>query len=132
MRAILGSRLNRVGARPSRKLVRRAFSHPGATFHLNGVHKYQPAKFATIEARWHDEQPASEVLIAIPDPSAETNHYEIQIPVLGGLRSRRGRPATAAVKPLLSVARDNFDLTEYLIEQVPQSESHRLAALDQY
>jgi malate dehydrogenase (quinone) len=40
------------------------------------------------------------------------------------------RPAN--VKPLLSVARDNFDLTEYLIEQVLQSESHRLAALDEY
>jgi malate dehydrogenase (quinone) len=36
------------------------------------------------------------------------------------------------VKPLLSVARDNFDLTEYLVEQVLQSESHRLAALDEY
>jgi malate dehydrogenase (quinone) len=36
------------------------------------------------------------------------------------------------VKPLLSVARDNFDLTEYLIEQVLQSENHRLAALDEY
>ena len=42
--------------------------------HLNGdyVHDYQPAKFAAIEARWHDEQPASEVLIAIPDQQAET------------------------------------------------------------
>jgi malate dehydrogenase (quinone) len=36
------------------------------------------------------------------------------------------------IKPLLSVARDNFDLTEYLIEQVLQSEGHRLAALDEY
>jgi malate dehydrogenase (quinone) len=36
------------------------------------------------------------------------------------------------VKPLLSVARDNFDLTEYLIGQLLQSESHRLAALDEY
>ena len=28
--------------------------------HLTGdyVHDYQPAKFAAIEARWHDEQPA--------------------------------------------------------------------------
>jgi malate dehydrogenase (quinone) len=40
------------------------------------------------------------------------------------------RPAN--VKPMLSVARDNFDLTEYLIGQVLQSESHRLAALDGY
>jgi malate dehydrogenase (quinone) len=40
------------------------------------------------------------------------------------------RPAN--IKPLLSVARDNVDLTEYLIEQVLQSESHRLAALDEY
>ena len=36
------------------------------------------------------------------------------------------------IKPLLSVARDNFDLTEYLIGQVLQSESHRLATLDEY
>src|ERR1700731_1567612 len=43
--------------------------------HLTGdyVHERQPAKFAAIEARWHDEQPAGEVLIAIPDPVAETN-----------------------------------------------------------
>jgi cytochrome bd ubiquinol oxidase subunit I len=49
------------------------------------VHKYQPAKFAAIEGRWHDEQPAGEVLIALPDPSSETNHYEIKIPVLGSV-----------------------------------------------
>jgi malate dehydrogenase (quinone) len=36
------------------------------------------------------------------------------------------------IKPELSVARDNVDLVEYLIGQVLQSESHRLAALDQY
>jgi malate dehydrogenase (quinone) len=36
------------------------------------------------------------------------------------------------VKPLLSVARDNFDLAEYLIGQLLQSASHRLAALDEY
>jgi cytochrome d ubiquinol oxidase subunit I len=55
--------------------------------HLNGdyVHHYQPVKFAAIEGRWHDQQPAAEVLIALPDPEAETNHYQIAIPVLGSL-----------------------------------------------
>ena len=55
--------------------------------HLNGdyVHEHQPAKFAAIEGRWHDEQPAGEVLFAIPDPVAETNYYEIKIPILGSI-----------------------------------------------
>jgi cytochrome bd ubiquinol oxidase subunit I len=55
--------------------------------HLNGdyVHEYQPAKFAAIEARWHDEQPAAEVLIGIPDPATESNKYALSIPVLGSL-----------------------------------------------
>jgi cytochrome d ubiquinol oxidase subunit I len=55
--------------------------------HLVGdyVHDYQPAKFAAIEARWQDEQPAGEVLIAIPDETNETNRYEIKIPVLGSI-----------------------------------------------
>jgi cytochrome bd ubiquinol oxidase subunit I len=53
--------------------------------HLTGdyVHKYQPAKFAAIEARWHTEQPASEVLIGIPDEAAERNLLAITIPKLG-------------------------------------------------
>jgi cytochrome bd ubiquinol oxidase subunit I len=55
--------------------------------HLNGdyVHDRQPAKFAAIEGRWHDEQPASEILLAIPHPDAETNSYAISVPVLGSL-----------------------------------------------
>jgi cytochrome d ubiquinol oxidase subunit I len=55
--------------------------------HLAGdyVHDHQPAKFAAIEGRWHDEQPAGEVLIGIPDPASETNLYEIKVPVLGSL-----------------------------------------------
>src|SRR4029077_12033864 len=55
--------------------------------HLTGdyVHNYQPVKFAAIEGRWHDEQPAGEVLIAIPNPATETNDYEVKIPILGSL-----------------------------------------------
>jgi cytochrome d ubiquinol oxidase subunit I len=47
--------------------------------HLNGdyIHEHQPAKFAAIEARWHDEQPAAEVLIGIPDPATESNKYAL-------------------------------------------------------
>jgi cytochrome bd ubiquinol oxidase subunit I len=53
--------------------------------HLTGgyVHQYQPAKFAAIEARWKAEQPATEVLIAIPDPLGERNLYALEIPKLG-------------------------------------------------
>jgi cytochrome bd ubiquinol oxidase subunit I len=55
--------------------------------HLNGdyVHEKQPVKFAAIEGRWHDEQPAGEVLIAIPDEAKEENHLELKIPYLGSL-----------------------------------------------
>ena len=55
--------------------------------HLVGdyVHDYQPAKFAAIEARWHDEQPASEVVIAWPNEATESNDYAISIPVLASL-----------------------------------------------
>jgi cytochrome d ubiquinol oxidase subunit I len=55
--------------------------------HLNGdyVHDRQPVKFAAIEARWHDEQPAAEVLIAVPDEASETNRFEFKLPYLGSL-----------------------------------------------
>ncbi|MGZ3340582.1 MAG: cytochrome ubiquinol oxidase subunit I, partial [Reyranella sp.] len=55
--------------------------------HLTGdyVHAKQPVKFAAIEARWNDEQPASEVLIAWPDPDQERNLYAISVPYLGSL-----------------------------------------------
>ena len=55
--------------------------------HLNGdyVHEHQPVKFAAIEGRWHDEQPASEVLLAIPDGATERNRYSLSVPVLGSL-----------------------------------------------
>ena len=53
--------------------------------HLTGdfVHVHQPAKFAAIEARWTTQQPASEVLIAIPDPWAERNLFALEVPKLG-------------------------------------------------
>lgn len=55
--------------------------------HLVGdyVHDKQPVKFAAIEGRWHDEQPASEVLIALPDEATEANRYAISVPILGSL-----------------------------------------------
>jgi cytochrome bd ubiquinol oxidase subunit I len=55
--------------------------------HLTGdyVHKWQPSKFAAIEARWHTEQPAFEVLIGWPNEAAERNEFAISIPYLGSL-----------------------------------------------
>ena len=55
--------------------------------HLTGdyVHDRQPAKFAAIEGRWHDEQPASEVLIAIPDSQHDTNRFAVSVPLLGSV-----------------------------------------------
>jgi cytochrome d ubiquinol oxidase subunit I len=53
--------------------------------HLTGIYvlNYQPAKFAAIEARWKTQQPASEVLIALPDPYAQRNLLALEIPRLG-------------------------------------------------
>jgi len=53
--------------------------------HLTGLYvlEHQPAKFAAIEARWQNQQPASEVLIAWPDEAGERNLYAITVPKLG-------------------------------------------------
>jgi cytochrome d ubiquinol oxidase subunit I len=50
--------------------------------HLNGryVGKYQSSKMAAIEARWNDEKPGSEVLIAWPDVENRRNLYAITLP----------------------------------------------------
>src|ERR1700724_975011 len=50
--------------------------------HLNGeyVVHHQPAKMAAIEARWHNEQPASEVLFAWPDEANRRNLFAITLP----------------------------------------------------
>ena len=53
--------------------------------HLTGLYvlQYQPAKFAAIEARWQTQQPATEVLMAIPDPWGQRNLFPIEVPKLG-------------------------------------------------
>ena len=50
--------------------------------HLNGryVDEHQPSKMAAIEARWHDQKPASEVLLAWPDEAQHRNLYAITLP----------------------------------------------------
>jgi cytochrome d ubiquinol oxidase subunit I len=50
--------------------------------HLNGeyVVQHQPSKMAAIEARWHDEKPASEVLLAWPDEQNGRNLFAITLP----------------------------------------------------
>jgi cytochrome bd ubiquinol oxidase subunit I len=50
--------------------------------HLNGeyVVHHQPSKMAAIEARWHDEKPASEVLLAWPDEQNQRNLFAITLP----------------------------------------------------
>jgi cytochrome bd ubiquinol oxidase subunit I len=50
--------------------------------HFNGeyvVHR-QPSKMAAIEARWHDEKPGSEVMIAWPDVAQRRNLFAITLP----------------------------------------------------
>ena len=49
---------------------------------LNGeyVVHHQPSKMAAIEARWHDEQPASEVLLAWPNVGSRRNLFAITLP----------------------------------------------------
>jgi cytochrome bd ubiquinol oxidase subunit I len=50
--------------------------------HLSGeyVVHHQPSKIAAIEARWHNERPASEVLLAWPDVENRRNLFAITLP----------------------------------------------------
>ncbi len=52
---------------------------------ISGKHmyKYQPAKFAAIEARWHHEQPGTEVWFAIPDEKTKRNLFAVTTPYAG-------------------------------------------------
>jgi cytochrome d ubiquinol oxidase subunit I len=47
--------------------------------------KYQPTKLAAIEARWDTMARAPLTLFAIPDQAHQTNHFAIDVPVLGSL-----------------------------------------------
>jgi cytochrome d ubiquinol oxidase subunit I len=51
---------------------------------INTLHT-QPAKLAAIEAHWNREARAPLALFAIPDQKAETNHYVVEVPLLGSL-----------------------------------------------
>jgi cytochrome bd ubiquinol oxidase subunit I len=76
--------------------------------HLCGeyiVH-HQPSKMAAIEARWHDEKPASEVLLAWPDVSARRNLFAITLPPpLGSL-----------------IDSDNLSAAEVGLDSIPPSD----------
>ncbi len=54
---------------------------------LHGLNtlEHQPAKLAAIEAHWEREARAPLALFAIPDQKAETNHYVVEVPLLGSL-----------------------------------------------
>jgi cytochrome d ubiquinol oxidase subunit I len=76
--------------------------------HLNGeyVVRYQPSKMAAIEARWHDEKPASEVLLAWPDEANRRNLFAITLPPpLGSL-----------------IDSDSLDAAEVGLDSIPQSD----------
>jgi len=47
--------------------------------------EYQPTKLAAIEAHWNREARAPLALFAIPDEKHETNHFSVDVPVLGSL-----------------------------------------------
>ena len=66
-----------------------------------------PSKMAAIEARWHDEQPASEVLLAWPDVENQRNLFAITLPPpFGSLIDSDS--FTAAEVGLNSIPRENW------------------------
>jgi len=76
--------------------------------HFNGeyVVHYQPSKMAAIEARWHNEKPASEVLLAWPDVAQRRNLFAITLPApLGSL-----------------IDSDSLDAPEVGLDSIPQND----------
>jgi len=47
--------------------------------------KYQPTKLAAIEAHWDAGSRVPLTLFAIPDQAHQTNHFALEVPVLGSL-----------------------------------------------
>lgn len=47
--------------------------------------EHQPIKVAAMEGHWETKKGAPLILFAVPDSSAEKNHFEIAIPYLGSL-----------------------------------------------
>ena len=77
--------------------------------HLNGeyVVRHQPSKMAAIEARWYNEKPASEVLLAWPDVEHRRNLFAITLPApLGSLIDSDS--LSAAEVGLDSIPRENW------------------------
>lgn len=58
-----------------------------AAGHWSGITlvKYQPIKFAAIEAIWNTEHASDFVVFALPDMREQSNRYEVAIPGLLGL-----------------------------------------------
>jgi cytochrome bd ubiquinol oxidase subunit I len=53
--------------------------------HGLNTREHQPAKLAAIEARWETARQVPLTLFAIPDESAETNRFAVDVPYLGSL-----------------------------------------------
>ena len=60
---------------------------------MHGINtrQYQPAKLAAIEANWETQSRMPLLLFAWPDEAAESNSFEIGIPVLGSIIIARDR-----------------------------------------
>jgi cytochrome bd ubiquinol oxidase subunit I len=54
---------------------------------LHGLNTFahQPAKVTAMEGHWEAQEGAPLIVFAIPDMEAETNHWELKIPLLGSL-----------------------------------------------
>jgi cytochrome d ubiquinol oxidase subunit I len=58
---------------------------------LHGINtrEHQPAKLAAMEALWQTQSGAPLVLFGLPDQESKSNHFAIEIPMLGSLIATR-------------------------------------------